>query len=237
MSDAAEKNYWLGKEAFSNQDFKKAKECFTELIESGSDFADVYNMLGIIHHDEGKLEKAVHYFEKALAINPNYSEASINLAVVYSDIGKFDEAMRVYDEAKERASEKSTQHGIDPYALGKLSNLHADLADIYYSMGLYAEAIEEYKKALKLNPDFGDIRTKLGIALRDSGMLNEAIGELKKVVNDRPDYIPALLSLGLCYFKMESHDAAEKTWSKILDQEKDNKTALFYLKMLKKQKK
>lgn len=232
MAKVPDKNYWLGKEAFENRDYKKAEGYFNKFIESGSDFADVYNMLGLMHHEEGKLEKAIRSFEKALVINPYYTEASINLAVVYSDIGKFTQAIEVYENAKKRASAKAPISGLDPYSTGKLSNLHSDLADIYISMGIYDEAIDEYQKALRLSPDFVDIRTKLGIALRDSDKITDASKELKKALSIRPDYIPASLALGLCYFKMGNKEEARKIWNKILKKKPENKTASFYLKML-----
>ena len=104
MDKVPDNNYWLGKEAFENRDYNKAEEYFNKFIESGSDFADVYNMLGLMYHEDGKLDKAIRSFEKALVINPKYYEASINLAVVYSDIGKFTQAIEVYENAKADAA-------------------------------------------------------------------------------------------------------------------------------------
>ena len=88
-------NYWLGKEAFDHQNFTEAEQYLSQLVESGFEFADVYDMLGIIYHRQGKYEKAVHTFEKALEINPNYTDASMNLAVIYNDMSMLDKARAV----------------------------------------------------------------------------------------------------------------------------------------------
>jgi tetratricopeptide (TPR) repeat protein len=232
MDKADNNSYWLGKEAFDHHDYKKAEQYLGQVIQAGFEFADVYNMLGIIYHQGGKYEKAVQSFEKALEINPNYTDASMNLAVIYNDMGLLDKAKAVYLDAQARAQTKASPKGLDPFSLGKLSNLHKDVGDVYVSYGMYEEAIEEYTKALALNPDFVDIRTKLGIALRDTRKYDDALVHLKRAVSERPDYIPAFLALALCYFKMEKTKDAKDILAKVKKAEPDNKIAALYLKML-----
>jgi len=233
MRQKQDNDYWLGKEAFINKDYNKAKEHFTRLIEVGSEFADVYNMLGIIYHERGMFDKAIKSFEKALTINPNYTDASMNLAVIYNDMGKLERSKKIYKNAKDRAQTKINHSGLDQYSLGKLSNMHADLADIYAGLGLFDDSIDEYNKSLQLNPDFADIRSRLGNALRDAGRIEEAIVEFHKVIKTRPDFTLSLLALGMCYYKLGKLSDAKKYWETVLSQEPDNKIARFYLKMLK----
>jgi tetratricopeptide (TPR) repeat protein len=225
-------DYWIGKEAFEHQDFEKAEQYLTQVVQAGFEFADVYNMLGIIYHQHGKYEKAIHSFEKAIEINPNYTDASMNLAVIYNDMSMLDKAKAVYLDAQARAQTKVSPKGLDPFSLGKLSNLHKDIADIYLSLGIHEEAIEEYTKALNMNPDFFDIRTKLGIALRDSQKYDEALSHLKRAVSERADYIPALLALALCYFKMGNNKEAKNILATVMKSDPDNKIAALYLKMI-----
>jgi len=86
--------------------------------------------------------------------------------------------------------------------------------------------------ALKLNPDFHDIRTKLATAMMDAGNVSNAVIELKKVLKERPNYIPASMNLGLCYFKMNKFDEARKIWEKVAKEDPENKFVPLYLKML-----
>lgn len=232
MAKTDNNNYWIGKEAFEHQDFQKAEQHLTQVVQAGFEFADVYNMLGIIYHQQGKYEKAVHSFEKALEINPNYTDASMNLAVIYNDMSMLDKAKAVYLDAQARAQTKVSPKGLDPFSLGKLSNLHKDIADVYLSLGMHDEAIEEFTKALNLNPDFVDIRTKLGIALRDSQKYDDALTHLKRAVSERADYIPALLALALCYFKMEDTKQAKEILATVMKSDPGNKIAALYLKMI-----
>jgi len=232
MAKTDNTNYWIGKEAFEHQDFEKAEQHLTQLVQAGFEFADVYNMLGIIYHQQGKYEKAVRSFEKSLEINPNYTDASMNLAVIYNDMSLLDKAKAVYLDAQARAQTRVSPKGLDPFSLGKLSNLYKDIADIYLSLGMYDEAIEEYTRALKLNPDFVDIRTKLGIALRDAQKYDDALIHLKLVISDRSDYVPALLALALCHFKMGNSKEAKKILASVLKSDPGNKIAALYLKMI-----
>ncbi|MBN1572054.1 MAG: tetratricopeptide repeat protein [Deltaproteobacteria bacterium] len=224
--------YWLGKEAYINNDYDAAMEYFSEIIKEGYEFADVYNMVGIIHHDNGKFDKAVQALEKAIKLNPKYTDASLNLAVIYNDMGQLEKARKIYAKAKQIVKEETTTDGLDPFSLGKLSNLHANLADIYYAHGIYKEAIKEYQKALALSPDFVDIRTKLGIALRESGKPRESIEELEKALALKPDYTQALLAIGLSHYIEENIEEAKKYWEKALKQNPDEKRAKFYLQMI-----
>jgi tetratricopeptide (TPR) repeat protein len=232
MAKSDNNNYWLGKEAFEHQNFTEAEQYLSQVVQAGFEFADVYDMLGIIYHRQGKYEKAVHSFEKALEINPNYTDASMNLAVIYNDMSMLDKAKAVYLDAQARAQTKVSPKGLDPFSLGKLSNLHKDIADVYLSLGMHEEAIEEYTKALRLNPDFVDIRTKLGVALRDLQQYDDALTHLKRAVSERPDYIPALLALALCYFKMGNIKDAKEILATVIKSDPDNKIAALYLKMI-----
>ena len=114
-------------------------------------FADVWNMLGVIYHAQGKFQKAIDCFSNALSINPNYTEAQLHLAVTYNDLGQYDKAQKIYRQAKEyKGVEADAQDRLpDSFVRGKLANMHAELGDTYWGIGLFEEALEEYSKALE----------------------------------------------------------------------------------------
>ena len=55
-----------------------------------------YNNLGVLYKDLGEIEKAKHFYEKALEINPKFSDAYNNLGVVLTSLGKSQEAIDKY---------------------------------------------------------------------------------------------------------------------------------------------
>lgn len=220
----------LGRQHFEQKDYRKAESYLRRALEHSSHYADVLNMLGVIHHADGRFSSAIDYFKKALEVNPRYTEAMMNLAVLYNDLGQYTDAKKLYAKLK-KAPAKGEQK-IEPVLRGKLSNLHANIGDIYRSAGVHKLAIDEYGKALKLNPSYVDIRTKLGQSLREDGQLAKSIKELKDALKVRSTYSPARVQLGLTYYAQGKVSEAKKEWKAALTKDPENDYAKMYLRLL-----
>jgi tetratricopeptide (TPR) repeat protein len=219
----------IGKQHFENKEYVRAEHVFRKVLSQQPNYADVLNLLGVIQHIEGKFDSAIDHFQKALKINPHYTEAILNLAVLYNDLGRYKEAKKLYTHLH---SSQTTKHKtIEPVLKGKLSNLHAEIGDIYRNLGLYEHAIDEYKKALLLNPKYVDIKTKLGMAYRENEQLKESITELTEAAKLDPRYITALIQLGITYYSSDKIKDAKKQWDSVLTKDKDNEHAKMYLKL------
>ena len=77
-----------------------------------------------------------------------------------------------------------------------------DRAAEWVSMGIQAGqrgdiegAIQAFRKAVELRPDFAEARAQLGAALAMSGDRNAAITELQEAVRLNPDYLPGRVNL------------------------------------------
>lgn len=215
----------IGKRHFEGKHYTRAEQVFQKIVKSGARYADVLNMLGLIYHLEGKFNNALDSFEKALAINPDYHEATLNLAVLYNDLGEFKKAKALYA----RVGKKKGPRDFEPILKSKIANMHAHLGDAYRGIGKAAEAIEEYKKALKLCPDYADIRTRLGIAYRENNQKDLSAKELASAVSGSPAYKAAQIQLGVTYFGMGQKEKAAKAWKALLSKDKDNAIAKVYL--------
>jgi tetratricopeptide (TPR) repeat protein len=219
----------LGREHYDNREYDKAEHYLKQLIDRNVQYADVFNMLGVIHHDRGRFEDAQAAFEDALAINPNYTEAALNLAVTYNDLGRYDEAKRIYQAALGR-SEKS-EGSLDPFVRGKIANLHAEVALAYADAGLIDAAVLELKKSVALCPHFADLRLRLANLYRQQGNLEGARLELDEAVKARPTYVPARVAYGVVLLSQGETAAAIEQWKAALDADPENKTAQMYLRM------
>lgn len=218
-----------GKQFFDKKEYHRAETYLRQAVGKGIKYADVYNMLGVIEHIEGKFDSAIKMFKEALKINPNYTEALLNLAVLYNDLGHYAEAKKLYTNLHK--AQKAKHRQIEPVLKGKLSNLHANIGDIYRSLGLYSYAIEEYKKALGLNPGYVDIQTKLGVSYRENGELPKSLAELKKVIKADPKYIHAHIQLGVTYYSMNKLAEAKKQWMDAAKRDPGNEYAQMYLRL------
>ncbi len=218
---------------FEEGKYNEAEPLLKDVVKARPNYADVLNKLGFIAHLKGEYREAVDYFERALQINPKYTEASLNLAITYNELGEFKKAQEVFSLAAQFAH--PTPGALDPYAAGKLANEHYRLGNIYLDFGLYDDAIDEYRKALKLSPAFPDVHTKLGIALRYNGRYEEAILHFNKAKEINPAYGPAWVQLGLTYYMKGLTGLAVQEWEAALRQNPNLKDARYYLQIIKKE--
>lgn len=234
MSNEARAIVEQGKVFYLNQNYKKAEACFKKAIEGKSDFADVYNFLGLIAHDQARYVDAIRFFEKALKVNPRYTEALLNLSILYNDTGDYEKAKRLVKRSREDA--KKAPAAIDPFIRSKLANKHADVGDLYHGVGAFEMAVREYKKALELEDRYADIRTKLAVCLREIGNKAEAVTELKKAIQFSPEFADAQVQLGITLYSMGKPSDARKVWKTAVRKFPGNKAIRMYLTFSEKKK-
>ena len=219
-----------GREHYIAREYDKAERYLSEVARENLAYADVYDMLGVIHHQQGRLIDAEAMFKEALRINPAYTEAALNLAVTLNDLGKYREAKDIYQGAM-TASKNSPRH-LDPFAKGKIANMHADVGAAYHAVGLYEDAVREYERALALCPKFVDIRTRLGTTLREMGNILAAVREFERVKIENPKFAGGRLHLGLSYYAQGRRAEAAEEWQQVLAMAPENKSAQMYLAMV-----
>ncbi len=224
----------VGREYYNAGEYDKAETHLLQVLKQHDGFADVHNMIGVIRYQRGQVEVARPSFERALELNPRYTDAALNLAVCYNELGRYDDAKAVYAKAAgEDEKDPAAVEKLDAFVRGKIANLHNDLGQAYTAVGLLAQAITEYRKALELCPTFVDIRTRLGTTLRDAGKLAAAIEELTAVRDTAPDYLPGRVNLGVTLWQAKRIDEAKAEWEHVLAKDPDNRSATLYLSMVK----
>jgi tetratricopeptide (TPR) repeat protein len=228
-----ERVYRTAQECFDDQRFDEAERLFLKLLDRNTrGYADVFNRLGLISVQKGLYERAAHYFEKALAINPKYTDASLNLVVTYNELRNFSDAERVFNQAAKVV--RSEPASLDPFIQGKLANEHGKLGDAYYDLGRYNPALDEYRKAVSLRPNFVDILTKIGMTLREMGELDQAVAAFGKAKEAGPKYVPACIHLGITYYTQGRRDLAFQEWKAAQKIDPANRAVQIYLNLAKK---
>lgn len=229
MDDSLKTNLALAQEHFARDDWAAAEPHLRAALALSNDLPDAHTMLGVALHARGEFTSAREHFEAALALNPEYTEAALNLAITCNELGHYSEARKVMHgiAAHSRAGGR-----IDPYACGKLANLHADVARAYEALSLWPEAADEYHKALSLCPEFSDLRTRLALTLRADGDALGAVQQLELAVKLSPAFLPARIALGLSYYSLERVAEAEAAWRAALALDPASRAATVYLRML-----
>ena len=231
MDDRLRQLMHLAREHYEARELDKAEPLLEQIVREHRGFADMFNMLGVIHHAASRFPQAEASFKEALRINPRYTEAALNLAVTLNDLGRYVEAREVYARAIETS--RAEPRYLDPFAKGKIANMHARTGDAYQGLGMLEDAAREYRKALDLCPNFIDIRTRLGSTLRDAGDKEAALAEYQLVKQEAPKYIPARVNIGVTLYSLGRKDEARREWESVLADDPDNKSARMYLEMSK----
>ncbi len=233
MSQDLYELYQMGNDLFDAGRYTEAEPVLRDVIRLNPNYADVLNKLGIIAHLNSRFKEASEYFERALVLNPMYTEASLNLAITYNEMGEFRKAQEVFSLAAQIAHPTPTS--LDPFAARKLANEHYKIGNIYLEFGMWDDAIEEYRKAVKLHPGAADFHTKLGIAIRSKGNYEDAVIYFVKAKEINPDYGQGWVQLGLTYYMKGMIGLALEEWESALRYNPKLEEAKTYLKLLRKE--
>lgn len=216
--------------AFIEGDYDTAEPMLNQPSLINSKNPEVLQMLATIYYDQGKFNKAISTFKKALEIDPGYTDAAVGLSIILNDIGRYEDAKKIFDDAKAMLDSKK-QAQATPDLNERFADKHAELADMYLQYKRFDECAEQYGKAISLSAKKVDLILRLTECYVQAGQKDRAIKELKSLLNSDPRLTAPRLKLGLILYN--SHHIAEAVdqWENILRYDAKNQEALRYLKM------
>jgi tetratricopeptide (TPR) repeat protein len=98
----------------------------------------------------------------------------------------------------------------------------SQLANAYYEIQDYPQAIEAYNKVITLVDDKSSLYQDLGVVYRRDGQFEKSIEAFEKAVADNPDNLQALFNIGVVqYHDLDDEASAKKTWQKVADHKPD----------------
>ena len=182
------------------------------LIEQRPESVAAHNSLGTLLQSEGKLEAAADEFKAALKSDPHFALGAYNLSQVLVAQKRYPAAIFYLQNAlKEKLPPSLGPHlqvalgvayaenGDSDRAIETLRSViksHPDLAEAHFNLAAlyakkgpslgYSEAIAEYKKTLRVDPNYDDARLFLGKVLANLGNFSDAITYLEEYVRHRP---------------------------------------------------
>jgi Tfp pilus assembly protein PilF len=185
----------------------------------------VQHALGMALSAKGKYSEALEHYRKALELDPKYTEVHNTMGATFLEMGKWDDAIQEF---------KLVLNDIlylTPFFV------HNNLGWAYYKKGDLNSAIENYRKALGMKPDFGLAHYNLGLAYRDRKQPDLAIGSLRQATVLVPGLLDAHFQLGKLYFATGKNEEAGKTFQEVVrlaPQSESAQMARQYLDLLKK---
>jgi tetratricopeptide (TPR) repeat protein len=157
-------------------------------------------------------EKAVKYFNQAIAIDPKYAQAYAGLAQAYAELPFGDvppqEALFKAMPAAKRALELDET----------LADAHRSMATInfYYDWD-WPAAERECRRAIELNPGDALNHQHYGWFLGLMGHFDEGLTELKRAETLDPLSINVNIAIGTNYYWSGQHDRAVEQYQKVME--------------------
>jgi tetratricopeptide (TPR) repeat protein len=162
-----------------------------------------HNSLGLAYINLGRYKEAAEQCRQAVKIRPDYTNACVNLGYACGKLGRYKEAIKTCEEII------NLKPGLVPMA-------HNNLGCVYGELRQWLKAIEEYKRAIKIKPDYADAYRNLGNAYRETGRNNEAIETYKKALRIKPDYAEVDYNLGITYGRLNLWEKAVAIYKEAL---------------------
>jgi serine/threonine-protein kinase len=141
--------------------FARGEAAALRAIELDPSQAAAYASLGHLRMHAWQWEDADRAFQRALALDPGYASALQWRAYDLASMGRMDAALASIERAQ----------AVDPLSL----IVNADRAELLWFGGRYAEAIEQSRKTLQMDPDFAEAHRILFLALQRTGRAEEAL--------------------------------------------------------------
>ncbi|TAJ09251.1 MAG: tetratricopeptide repeat protein [Nitrospirae bacterium] len=119
--------------------------------------AEAHTFLGWTYSFMGKLDEAIAECHRAIDMDPEFGNPYNDIGAYLIEKGQFDEAIPWFERAMQARRYESPAFP------------HLNLGRVFERKGLWDKAIDAYKQALTLNPDYALAKRALG---RLIGMLN-----------------------------------------------------------------
>jgi tetratricopeptide (TPR) repeat protein len=214
---------------FREGTYAVAEQLLNQLAVAPNASPEVFHMLATIYYDQGKFNKAIKAFNRALEIDPSFTDASVGLSIILNDLGRYEEGRKVFVDAQAALARKSEHK--DSYLNERLAQKHDELGEIYFQHKIYSEALEQYGKALGLSTRKADLRMKMVECNVKLGSINAAQRDLEQLVQEYGGFVPARLKLGLLYYQAKRIVEAIEQWETVLLKDPQHPVATRYLQM------
>ncbi len=190
--------FFSGLTIIRNLDWKDEFTFYSKTLKQNPDSAGANINMAMMYVKKKDFNKAMEYVNSAIKLDPNYIEGQSAVASVYQDFGYFDKALEIYE--KMLAEKKYTIHKSPFFNLGI----------IYKIKKQYPKAIENFNKALELNPLLSFAYSHLAEIYEIQGDDEKTKLSYEKAEDADPDNYIALNALGIIYGQKGNYEKSLK---------------------------
>jgi tetratricopeptide (TPR) repeat protein len=220
---------------YQNGRFERAITGLKQVVKESPGFILVYRHLATIYRDIGQSGDAVTVLEEGLRKNPGNINLMSKLGIILAESNRVDAAIELLKICIEKESfnpENFNFMGVAHYKKGDFSSalgyykkaleldqnyasVFNNIGSLYLSMFLkerkeeaYRLAMENFNRALKIDPRLFAAYNGRGAAYKYSGQLDAAISDWKKTIEINPNYINAYFNIGITYLEKSDRASA-----------------------------
>ena len=138
-------------------------------------------VIAMAHHEAGRLREADAIYQQILQLDPNNHNAYHLLGLIARQAGELDIAVELISKA---------------ISIKPIAQMFYNMGLCLQDQGIQNDAVECYKTAIKMKPDYVDAYGNLGTILHAQRKLVEAINNYKNVIAIQPKNVGTLYNLG-----------------------------------------
>jgi len=242
--DAAIEEY-LASNTSEDRDYKAIEKQLKAVLKERPDDGDVMFNLGLLAYEQGDVNTAIEWWEKATESSDTYTRGMANLGMLRLADGDVAGAREIFERCVERSqtapgcninlalisrnenlkngklTRATAQTAIDHlrFALGgdaRNATAYADLARIYHEMGQLDLARQVCENAILFGIDEAPLHNRLGlISLADDDVIT-AYKEFQRAVQLDPEFLDAWMNIGAMALNFRDYQAAHHAFETVL---------------------
>ncbi|MFA5060514.1 MAG: tetratricopeptide repeat protein [Candidatus Omnitrophota bacterium] len=218
--------YCLGNLYKDIHEYTRAVTVYRKVLALDSSYKDTNFNLGWIYLEIGQVSDAILAFERVIAQDPLNEQSYMDVLGAYFKVIKKGQNDARYKEAQAKVANAYI------YLIQKKSPAAAsyfNLGYIYGEQGDLKTAIDFYKKALEINPQYAKALYNLANAYTDMELYNEAVNLYRRAIKIDPKNSDVYLGLGVAYTALGNHQEAVSCYKKAIEVNPSNSNAYFNL--------
>jgi serine/threonine protein kinase/Tfp pilus assembly protein PilF len=184
---------------YSSRTVKHPRASGAAVMSANSTAYDAYmrGMVKVSSENPADNQAAIKLFKQGVAADPNFASAYAELSRAYTIKARY-----VASDPDRKKSYEDAEVAVD-----KALAIEPNLAEGHFARGLlswtpykrfpHAQAIQSYRRAIELNPNFDEAHHQLGFVYLHIGMLDEGQQEIEKALAINPSNTLARYRLGV----------------------------------------
>ncbi|NQV16183.1 fused MFS/spermidine synthase [bacterium] len=176
-------------------DLENAFSACQKALEIDPEYLQAYSRMGKIYLEMKQVDKAIASLERALKIDPNWGTAQIQLRAIHDQFSSKQASKPIITNVPKMGNKEDPRY--------------------YYNRGVvavqnenYEAAVEDFKQALKLNPEYLNALVGLGATYQAMENPREAIVYYNDALTLRPDHGGTHNNLAIVYSDIKNYKLA-----------------------------